>query len=336
MSIVACVAAHAVGPARAGDWRDPVPSVPTALHGHDQAELGKECLALRDQLSEIDKAVAAHNADCGKVADSDTEKTNECRKRQEALLARIEQFKKRKQTFRVDLEAALNRAIAETEECMVATRKRLGETSQEMQDYSKAMEEWGTISDDAREAAHTSAIHALTTTLAAGLATTVDASIARHEDALTRVDGLMKRKILPQALLAKAPELRTAIEAHLTSLKTGADVVRLFEVLAKAPEAVSLAEEDDREAFRRELLVAIEVLSPNPAIHVLVASGDVWVDAAYGWFTPYVAKARVDQLCALENSQLVAIQSLSQLYKEDVRHLTELKTAKKQLSSNDK
>src|SRR5438552_3049884 len=98
-ALAAAFAPGAAAQAVVSSWQEPVPSVPASLDGAEREPVEQARRALVAEQQALDGAVTSLNADCGHVRSDETAKLAECRRRQQALVARIEAFVTRRDAF---------------------------------------------------------------------------------------------------------------------------------------------------------------------------------------------------------------------------------------------
>jgi hypothetical protein len=140
-----------------------------------------------------------------------------------------------------------------------------------------------------------------------------EAQTKLDEESLKRINAILRKRVFMDDLYAQV--LTTE---RLDSLETDADVLNLVKRVKAALVLGSAIESKDREEALKSVLKGIEIAGKNPAITLLIADGEITIDAACGWLADNEAIDRVNQLLSLGEAQFDAVKVLTALYKKDI------------------
>ena len=112
------------------------------------------------------------------------------------------------------------------------------------------------------------------------------------------------------------------LSLDFNSLRDRAMLIRVVRILKDGMVGAGAAQLKDREELLTLSLKLTAIVNAslinNPGIALLVVDAEVIPAASYGWTAGVLAQERVNQLVAVGEAQLKALQSLTALYRKDV------------------
>lgn len=273
----------------------------------------KQWLDKEQNALEIEKDV--FNTECGIVSSHDHAKLQQCTQRRQKLLTRIAKYKHDLAAFEArkgELEWIAAK-LEKLDKRIEATKKRIAMHGGQLEDYGAALEEWAQLAVEARTKARHAAAEALAAVLLDGLAHRTDRKIEITEDALAGLKKWRPENVQIAELhrnLVKKLQSATDVSALLAALSTMKDSFLAVTELKTREEALNLV--------LRLISVVNSAVVVNPGISLLAADGELAVATIYGWKAGSIARERIEQLVAISEQELLALQRLTSLYKADV------------------
>jgi vacuolar-type H+-ATPase subunit I/STV1 len=203
------------------------------------------------------------------------------------------------------------------------TRSELEKLAPQLQGLQASIDEWMDLANDARDKARETAQETVATVLLEKLAMRNEAATKLDEESLTRINAILRKRVFMNDLYAQV--LTTE---KLASLKTDLDVINLLKGVQTSLALGSAIESKEREEVMKAVLEGIGIVNKDPAISLLIADGELTIDAAYGWLAHKEARDRVNQLLSLGEEQFRAVKGLTTLYKKDIDNRKKLIAAR--------
>jgi hypothetical protein len=211
------------------------------------------------------------------------------------------------------LLTAIDTALVDIQQRLPKTRKELEQLTPQLLGFQAAVDEWLGLADDARNMARHSAKEQVTTLLLEMVGVKKESEIQLDEKALKKIDTLLRKRVFLDDHFAQV-----ITTERLVSLRTDRDVINILKAVQAALVLHSAWDTRDREEVEKAVLKGIEVVSRDPRITLLIADGEITIDAAYGWLAHKVAEDRVNQLLNLGDTRFEAVRVLTALYNKDI------------------
>lgn len=212
-----------------------------------------------------------------------------------------------------DLLTAIDTALAAIQQRLPQTRKELEQLTPQLLGFQASVDEWLGLADDAKEKARHSAREQVATLLLEMIGMKKESEIKLDEKALKKIDGLLRKRVFMDDRFAQV-----VTTERLLSLRTDLDVINLLKHVQSTLVISSAMKSRDREEVAKAVLKGIEIVGRDPRITLLIADGEITIDAAYGWLAHRVAGERVNQLLSLGERRFQAAKGLTALYKKDI------------------
>ncbi len=336
-----CLAAMLVLPAlaaRAGEYaRDPCPA-PASL-GAQAGAVSKTYNTLSADARRLDGLGKTHDAQCDHELPKGSSAELACGTNKVKLAGAIAEHDSRVDKYQAEVLELIDQALLRTEARMAQTRPRLAAVAPAAQSWTREMEQWIEIGEEARREARATAYEK-----SAGLAI----EEIKHGIELKLTLAEDTRAAFKAWYAAAAPALtgttRAAVEQRIVNLSAGRDVVTLLEyIYEQHGRAYSVVRELQAErnwaasgmAVAGALKLSLTLMkATSREAKLAVDITELLIDASYGWLARYSAVARVEQFAAVQDGQLLAVKSLSKLYVADVDGRKSLKRARQRLASD--
>jgi len=289
----------------------------------------EQAAALRSTYSELAKAKAEINRRVDAlekltvVVGSQQEKDGIIE--QGAIQKAKKAYQPKAETYERDLKLAIAKELKGIDGRIAKYRTRLKELTPKLLGFQDAVDVWVNQADAAREKARHSALEAVAKVLLASLGARKEHAIQLDENALKKINVIMRRRVFMDDLYAKV-----VTTERLVSLKSDLDVIHLIEEVQGGLVLAKTLGSKDREETAKALLQIIELVYRDPRVTLLIASGDIYIDAGCGWLTLKNSRERVNQLLDLGEDQFKEVNAITSHYKKDVdqRKLLQAASAK--------
>ncbi len=281
--------------------------VPGLLPGAVRSQLTARHKDLLAELDVLTARTAAFNAEYANVVEG-SPKVRQALKDQEDLRVLKEAYVAGVARFDTDVKAAVQRRVEELTQKSSRTLAEIKKTAAAMQGYQAALQKWATLPREAREKAHRTVATALASVLIEGLTARNEKAVELTNENLTKI----------MTYLSGLRTLRVRGLEELATLKTDADVLHLLKTVNEGLATTRDSETKDTDQALTIILRVTSLVNRDPKIGLLIAGGEIWIDAAYGWWIGKKASECVDQLLDLEDMQLRTLKALTTMYKSDI------------------
>jgi molecular chaperone GrpE (heat shock protein) len=286
--------------------------VPDVLPAKQNAALKLHYSKLSEIKVALNSQIDQFTAKCSSVPEGSALE-NECAQEQSKLQVAKAKYKKDADTYERELVVAIDIELQAISNRIPKTRSELEKLTLQLQGFQASVDEWTNLAADARDKARQTAMENTATVLLDMLAYRNEAQTKLDEESLKRINAILRKRVFMDDLYAQV--LTTE---RLDSLETDADVLNLVKRVKAALVLGSAIESKDREEALKSVLKGIEIAGKNPAITLLIADGEITIDAACGWLADNEAIDRVNQLLSLGEAQFDAVKVLTALYKKDI------------------
>jgi hypothetical protein len=287
-------------------------AVPDGLPAKQNAALKLRYSKLSEMKVTLNSRIDQFTAKCGRVPEgSALEK--ECTREQADLRVAKANYKKDADAYEGELKVAIDAELQAITSRVPKTRNELERLTAQLQGFQASVDEWTNLADDARKKARQTAMENVAAVLLEMLASRNEAETNLDEESLQRINAILRKRVFMDDLYA---QVLTA--ERLDSLKSDADVLDLLKRVQATLVLDSAIESNDREEVLKSVLKGIEIVSKNPGITLLIADGEIAIDAACGWLAHKEALDRVNQLLSLGDQRFNAVKGLTALYKKDI------------------
>lgn len=306
--------------------------LPAALSPEKARHFEAQKSKLDQRRLDIDRAVQSFNSQCGQVPENDTAQIQKCREWQKELLDRAREYQADLAAYKSELLDAIDEELAAIDQRLPKTRAEIEKVSDRLKGYQASLSEWAGLPVKARDKARETAKFTVATLLTQTLMMRKQKKIDLNKDMVKRIDGLMRRRILDEPNLLRLPGMREKTLERLLSLKSDQEALEILSAVQKGMQALTVQEIRNNEEMFTAMLRVIDLINRDPRIALLIADGEIWIDAAYGWWAGREAGERIDQLLDLGDQQLKGLKSLTDLYKSDIDKRTALLKEKTKLA----
>lgn len=290
-----------------------VVEVPPEISSPDQERLTGKRNGLRGRIDALNESIDAFTTRCASVDQSNSALMRECTATQSTLGARQDKLVDEVALFRIELIDVTRRQLAGCEADVAAAQKIIDEARRNLTRYmgsetASDMEAWAKLPDAARGEARTAALNAvmsLTLDRLSGQAaarkmtapeiTQVQNVVSRHGPLLDRVRAGMSREL-------------TTVVSYESMLKAIGDLRTGLDVAENA-----ITDKSDQEKALTATGQLLGIFVQNPTAKMVLMDLGIWTPILYTGFTAYFAETRVQQLEALTELDLKAVNSLSSL-----------------------
>ena len=221
------------------------------------------------------------------------------------------------QTARSKLSSEIQTKLSMIDQRIPNTRSQIEKYAERLKDFQESLDEWSALPSEARKKALEAAKETLATALLEGLTSRKEKAIELNEDALHNIKNLLRKRVQIDDLYAQV-----LTDREIDMLKTDRDILGLLNVVKDGLGATGKMPIKDREAAATVLLKTIGIVNTathgQPEIGLLIADGELAIADVYAWKAGVEARARIEQLLQLSDQRLVALKSLTNLYKVDI------------------
>ncbi len=287
---------------------------------------------LSTRADTLDSTVAAFNAKCNVDNPEGSSAERACANQERELRGDLDRQDKDVAAFNQQLVSDYDSQSVVVSNRMAATAARMKAANNSSEDWQADTQEWMDMSAKARRSAQVSATLEAFGLIADAAALDAEQSLAFSEDSIGRFEKWYAsyNQVLPASQRAT---VMTRIRL-LKSRKEDAELLSLILQLVGAHISPQQAMNDDRyweatgDVAVGTLRLAQAVMNTDPRIKLIVAAAQTGLDTSYGWTAVLLSRKRAEQLIALQDDNLKAINALSRLYIDDVKMLKQLKTAR--------
>jgi hypothetical protein len=287
---------------------------------------------LSTRADTLDSTVVAFNAKCNVDNPEGSSAERTCAHQEKQIRGDLDRHDKDVAAFNQHLVSDYDSQSVLVSSRMAATAARMKVANTSSEDWQADTQEWMNMSAKARRNAQISATLEAFGLVADAAALDAHQSIAFSEDSIGRFEKWYAS--YNQALPASQRATVLTRIRLLKSREQDAELLSLICQLVSTEISPKLAMDDDHyweatgEAAVGTLRMAQAVMNTDPRIKLIVAATQMSLDVSYGWTAVLLSRKRTEQLIALQDDNLKAINALSRLYIDDVKKLKELKTAR--------
>lgn len=285
---------------------------------------------LSTRADTLDSAVAAFNASCDVDNPEGSPAERACADQEQQMRRDLDRQDKDVAVFNQQLASDYDSQSVVVSNRMAATAARMRAATNSSEDWQADTQEWMDMSAKARRSAQVSATIESFGLIVDAVALDAHQSLAFSEDSIGRFEKWYAS--YNQALPASQ---RATVLARIRLLKSRQEDAELLSLILQSVGAhisPQQAMDDDHyweatgEVAVGTLRLAQAVMNTDPRIKLIVAAAQTALDTSYGWTAVLLSRKRAEQLIALQDDNLKAINALSRLYIDDVKKLKQLKT----------
>ena len=286
--------------------------VPTGLPAQQAAAFRLRFATLTELKTRINLRIDILEAKCASVVEGSSLE-GECASAQAEIRVDKSHYKEQSDTYERELAAAIDTELSVINNRVSKTRNELETLTPHLLGFQASVDEWVNLADEAREKARHTAKETVVTLLLEKLSLNNEAEVKLDENALRRINVLLRKQVFMDDLYAQVLTVK-----KLQSLKTDLAVINLLKTIQATLVLHSAIESEHREETLKALLKGIEIACQDPRVALLVADGEITIDAAYGWLAYKYAGDRVNQLLDLGEARFKSVKVLTTLYKTDI------------------
>jgi hypothetical protein len=286
--------------------------VPAGLPPAVTAALQRQHLKVMKQREALNLRISKFETTCINVVVG-SRKERECEVEQGTIKIEKMHYKTQSDAYELERTVAIDNEVKSISNRLAKTKKRLEELTGTLLGFQDSVDEWVNLANDARDKARHTALETTAKVLLEGLKTGKEAEVKLDEKALKRINLIMRKRVFMDDLFAKV-----VTTERLASLKTDLDTIKLLKDVQHGLILGTAMTSKDREEVMKGVLAGIELVNHDPRIALLIADGEITIDAAYGWLAHKLASDRINQLVSLGNARFNEVKGLTSFYKEDV------------------
>jgi hypothetical protein len=283
---------------------------------------------LDDEREAVESERKALNKDCSIVWSRETAKIAQCEARRDEVSRKMQKYQRNLAAYeerKARLEAD-EAQLAPLDERIASTEKLLkGYVAKtQLMDYERSVQEWTTISDDARRLARDVAIEGLV-----DVAIDLSLGSTKKKMDLTTAEIRKLAGVSPEKFLLDL-EKRVGLSMTFEAFREKDMEIRALSILKEqfmiAERArIKLTKDDYWDITLRLASVLNAGFARNPQLAVLITGVGVATTALYTGAARYSARERIKQLVAVREQELIAMNKLTALYTADIKKRNDLR-----------
>jgi len=286
--------------------------VPDGLPATQNAAFKRRYSQLAQLKVTLNSQIDLFMAKCRSVPEN-SPMVDQCREEEAGLEVAKGHYKKDADAYEHELAAAIETELAVINNRIPQSRKALERLTPQLRGFQASLDEWTTLADDARIKARKTALETVASVLLEKLSMRHAEETQLNEESLKRINRLLRKRVFMDDLYRQVLTVE-----KLESLKTGGAVIELLKNVDRTLTLAGAVQSRDREEVLKTILMGIEIVNKDPRISLLIADGELTIDAAYGWLAHKEARDRLNQLLNLGEEQFKAVNELTALYKRDI------------------